>query len=104
MRNKWFIRFAVLTVSISLGSSAFSARAQQFGPWSGPVNLGATVNSACSDQHPALSKDGLTLMFASDRPLDNSSSPCLGAPTFLHLWVTQRDCLDVVDSACNWRT
>jgi hypothetical protein len=95
---------AVLVPTALLAVFCSAAAAQQFGPWSTPINLGATVNSACSDQHPALSKDGLTLIFASDRPLDNSSSACLGAPTFLHLWVTQRDCLDVADSACNWRT
>ncbi|MHC4406198.1 MAG: protein kinase domain-containing protein, partial [Planctomycetota bacterium] len=33
-----------------------------------PVNLGPTVNSATSDGHPALSADGLTLVFVSHRP------------------------------------
>ena len=38
-----------------------------FGPWGAPVNLGPVVNSAANDQHPAISKDGLSLYFASDR-------------------------------------
>jgi Tol biopolymer transport system component len=33
-----------------------------------PVNLGPTVNSSFGDEQPAISADGLTLLFASDRP------------------------------------
>jgi hypothetical protein len=69
---------------------AASANAQEFGPWSSPVNAGATVNSLCNDQHPALSKDGLSLVFASNRPV-TPGLPCLPA---LHLWVSQRDGID----------
>ena len=36
--------------------------------WSRPVNLGATVNSENEDRGPALSLDGTTLYFSSDRP------------------------------------
>lgn len=36
--------------------------------WSTPVNLGATVNSAFSDLHPAVSSDRQTLFFSSNRP------------------------------------
>jgi hypothetical protein len=36
--------------------------------WSTPVNLGGTVNSASSEQHPTLSCDGETLIFSSNRP------------------------------------
>src|SRR5205823_5392008 len=35
--------------------------------WSAPVNLGSAINSASSDQQPAISPDGLSLYFASDR-------------------------------------
>ena len=66
--------------------------AQEFSAWSDPVNLGAVVNStcqagstACSDQHPALSKDGLSLYFSSDRP-----GGCGG----LDIWVSQRESID----------
>jgi WD40-like Beta Propeller Repeat len=66
--------------------------AQQFSDWSAPVNLGAVVNSACpplstacNDQHPALSKDGLSLYFSSDRP-----GGCGG----LDIWVSQRASVD----------
>lgn len=68
-----------------------AARAQQFGPWSAPVNLGSTVNSACDDMHPTLSKDGLSVIFSSTRPQDPKLTTCDAA---LHLWVSQRDSLD----------
>lgn len=70
---------------------ATGASAQQFGPWSAPTNLGATVNSACNDMHPTLSKDGLTLIFSSTRPADPTewfnSADC-AAPVQLRLWVS----------------
>ncbi len=62
-----------------------AASAQQFGPWSEPVNLGPAVNTASDDQHPTLSKDGLSLIFASNRP---------GGAGGTDLWVSQRDSLD----------
>jgi len=61
------------------------ASAQEFGPWSEPVNLGPTINSASDDMHPALSKDGLSLYFSSNRP-DGAGN--------LDLWVSQRDSVD----------
>ena len=50
--------------------SAFTAspRAQKYSDWSAPINLGPTVNSASNDRGPAISKDGLSLYFASTRP------------------------------------
>lgn len=36
--------------------------------WSDPVNLGPVINSSSADQNPSLSKDGLALFFASNRP------------------------------------
>ena len=46
-----------------------------YSDWSEPVNLGPVINGPYNDQHPALSKDGLSLFFASTRP---ASAP----PTF----------------------
>jgi hypothetical protein len=65
--------------------------AQEFGPWSPPVSLGPTVDSACDDQHPTLSKDGLSLIFSSTRPQNPSQTSC---DVGLHLWVSRRDGLD----------
>src|SRR6476659_4664369 len=45
-----------------------SAHAQKYSDWSTPVNLGAVVNSASQDQQPAISRDGLSLYFTSNRP------------------------------------
>ncbi|HXG95751.1 MAG TPA: hypothetical protein VNJ06_01415 [Gemmatimonadales bacterium] len=41
--------------------------APRFSEWSAPVNLGALVNSEVEDMAPAISKDGLSLYFASLR-------------------------------------
>jgi hypothetical protein len=96
MRSKPFIRFAVWIIFVGVSSSAFPARAQNFSGWSAPVNLNAivlndgthcpaVVNSASDDTHPTISKDGLSLFFASNRP---------GGSGDYDLWVTQRDSLD----------
>jgi hypothetical protein len=69
------------------------ADAQTFGPWSPPQNLGPVVNSPYNDQHAALSKDGLTLVFSSDRP---------GGLGEFDLWLSQRDCADAEDPSCQW--
>src|SRR5438128_12471110 len=39
-----------------------------YSDWSAPVNLGPVVNSSSNDQHPSISKDGLSLYFVSNRP------------------------------------
>lgn len=96
MRNEWFIRFAVWIIFVGVSSSAFPARAQNFSAWSAPVNLNgivlsdgtacpAVVNSASSDTHATISKDGLSLIFASNRP---------GGLGDYDLWVSKRDSLD----------
>jgi Tol biopolymer transport system component len=45
-----------------------STRPNTRAPWSPPINLGATVNSAEFDGAPSLSVDGSTLYFHSSRP------------------------------------
>ena len=45
-----------------------SAHAQRYSDWSAPINLGPTVNSEFNDVAPAISKDGLSLYFTSNRP------------------------------------
>src|SRR5438309_6295468 len=56
--------------------------------WSGPVNLGATINTAANEQGPSLSHDGLSLYFGSDGA---------GGSGSFDLWVAHRLCLD-----CPW--
>ena len=36
--------------------------------WSAPVNLGPGINTLSSEAAPAISQDGLTLYFVSNRP------------------------------------
>jgi hypothetical protein len=58
-----------LTVGIPpLAVSRCATRATTADLWSAPVNLGPTVNSTAFDGAPALSFDGTTLYFFSDRP------------------------------------
>ena len=99
-------RELVRFLQVALLGSLFWASptgAQQFSAWSAPVNLNAitlgdgsacpaVVNSASDDSHPALSKDGLSLFFASTRPGPDSRGQ-IGLGDY-DLWVTQRDSLD----------
>jgi len=45
-----------------------STRASVHSPWSEPVNVGTSVNSAAGDVTPSLSFDGRILIFGSSRP------------------------------------
>jgi len=96
MKNKFRIRTTLLLSEVLaavalLAVISLPSAAQQFGPWSAPASLGSTVNSACDDMHPTLSKDGLSLIFSSTRPQDPALTGCDAA---LHLWVSERDSLD----------
>lgn len=53
--------------------------------WSTPTNLGSVVNSAANDQHPGISRDGLSLYFSSDRA---------GGFGDFDLYVSQRSTVD----------
>jgi Tol biopolymer transport system component len=53
-------------------------------PWSEPVNLGPTINSAFNDARPSLSTDGLLLFFDSIRPGGYGRD----------IWVTRRVAVD----------
>src|SRR2546428_3477160 len=58
-----------------------------YSDWSAPVNLGPVVNSGSNEQHPAISKDGLSLYFASDRAV----AAGMGG---LDIYVSHRESLD----------
>jgi hypothetical protein len=72
----------------------FEMQAQSFAgsEWSEPVNLGPAINTSFNEQQAMLSKDGLTLYFASNRPGTSGS-------TLADIWVAQRACLD-----CPWES
>ena len=65
-----------------------SAQAQKYSDWSTPVNLGSAINSAFSDLGQAISKDGRSLYFTSNRP------GALGGPGDFDMYVSQRPSVD----------
>jgi WD40-like Beta Propeller Repeat len=74
------------TVLLMLRVVAYNASAaSKFSDWSAPVNLGPIVNSSFGDFAPAVSKNGLSLYFSSDRP--GSLGPS-------DIWVSQRESRD----------
>ena len=75
---------AALLASLALAWAA-SANAQKFSDWKPPVNLGAVINSGVNNQHPAISKDNLSLYYSSDRT---------GTLGILDIWVSQRASVD----------
>jgi len=60
--------FSNRAVSVGVTDLWTSTREDRRDPWSPPVNLGDTVNSTSDEMQPALSRDGRTLFFASNRP------------------------------------
>ena len=83
-----FIRGKITTTLLIIGfitSLAAVSGAQEFSAWSPAVNVGAVVNTTANDQHPTLSKDGLTMIFVSTRLPSSGGND---------LWVTERDSLD----------
>ena len=58
-----------------------------FGPWSTPVNLGPVVNTRFDDNHPAISKNGLSLYITSNRPGGVNGANSAGSS---EIWVSQR--------------
>src|SRR5213594_2253156 len=81
----------------SIAGTLVANHTSNFSAWSEPVSLGPTINtSGFHDQQAALSKDGLSLYFASARP----EGP--GDLIFdLNIWVSQRACSD---DSCPWGT
>jgi hypothetical protein len=65
-----------------------STRSNAAGPWSAPVNVGSIVNSAGIEQQPSLSRDGLTLLWSSNRP--GSILNPGGVPS-MDIWMSTRE-------------
>lgn len=66
-------------------TQAPSAFAQKYSDWSAPVNLGPVINSAFNDSQMAISKNGLSLYFTSNRP---------GGLGSVDMYVSQRASVD----------
>ena len=62
---------AVVGAVVLVSAFTPSSPDQKYSDWSEPINLGPNVNSTFQDRGPAISKDGLSLYFASIRPDDN---------------------------------
>jgi hypothetical protein len=77
--------------AVFAGSDDDDERLGPFGPWSTPVNLGRVVNTGFNDNHPAISKDGLSLYITSNRPGGVNDKTFTGFP---EIWVSQRASLD----------
>ncbi len=74
---------SIVTSSFLLVATAIAAHGQPgFTTWNEATNLGATVNSGVTDQHPAISKKGLSLYFISNRA---------GGSGALDIFVSQRE-------------
>jgi len=78
MRLRRFFALALLIAALSM---ARSIAAPEFSDWSAPKNLGPGINSSFDDYGAAVSKDGLTLYFTSNRP---------GGFGGEDIWVSQR--------------
>ena len=64
-QSSFVLLIVCAAASVLLHSS--TTQGQKYSDWSAPVSLGSTINSAASDQQPAISKDGLSLYFTSNR-------------------------------------
>ena len=87
--SRRFIVSASMAVAASAAIASFAVKSAppaaasgNYSDWGAPVNLGSAINTTASEQHPAISKDGLTLYFSSDRP---------GGQGGLDLWVAHRE-------------
>lgn len=58
---------SLLLIFVLIGLSCFQLEAQQYTEWSKPVNMGSSINTEFSDFHNAISADGRSIFFASDR-------------------------------------
>jgi hypothetical protein len=81
------IRYSVLRRSAVVLALCFSfptVAGPRYSQWAAPANLGCRVNSPYDEAGPAISKDGLSLFFGSNRP---------GFGNF-DLYVSRRDSID----------
>ena len=62
-----FVRVVLTVFAITLLVGPSRTAAQRFSDWSIPINLGVVVNSSATDANPAISKDGRSLYFNSNR-------------------------------------
>jgi len=76
---------ATLAIMATMTGGPTAQVVPPFSAWAVPQNLGPVVNSPATEQHPALSPDGLGLYFSTDRQGGLGGSD---------LWVSHRPSLD----------
>jgi hypothetical protein len=76
-----------------LAADGAAEDAPAYGPWEKPVNLGPVINSAYNENHPAISRDGLSLYITSSPP---PPPPGVrpGGQGGADIWVSQRASID----------
>jgi WD40 repeat protein len=79
-RDRVFLVTAAVLVWAGVGA-ALTGAAPNYSDWSAPVNLGPVVNSSGNDVGPAISKDGLSLYFNSNRTGSLGASDSTSART-----------------------
>ncbi len=84
--------------SRSVAGALAASHTSNFSAWSEPVSLGPTINTPYNELQSTLSKDGLSLYFASNRPESDDD-----AVLDNNIWVAQRACSDAADPACAWQ-
>jgi WD40 repeat protein len=102
-RFAWLVSLPLLVACTNYSDKEITAplaAKSGFSDWSTPQPL-STINTTFSEQQPALSKDGLTLYFASNRPSgQDDHCDATSPPTCdLDIWVSQRACTE-----CVWET
>jgi WD40-like Beta Propeller Repeat len=75
------------------GDATATLSSQRYTAWSDPTSLTAINQAGTNDQQPALSKDGLSLYFASTRKTSSTDGVL-----DLNIWVARRACTD----GCAW--
>ena len=81
------ISLILMTAVLSLGFGAMTIGAAEYSDWATPVNLGPIVNSVYLDSCVAISKNGLSLFFSSNRQNPTNQMD-------RDLYVSKRDSLD----------
>jgi hypothetical protein len=77
--------------STTMAADATAEDQPRYSNWSAAVDIGPVVNSPYNDNHPAISKDGLSLYISSARPGGVNGA---NLPQFEEIWVSQRSSSD----------
>jgi hypothetical protein len=78
-------RNVLLAAVLFAALGSYLMASPKYSNWSAPVNLGAVINSPFNDAAAAVSRDGLTLYFGSDRP---------GGVGSFDIWVSKRSSVE----------